>query len=108
MSSRYRSHAVNGRTRIAPEMRCMPEHHAVIGNRISNRSANRLRYFGRGFFATALDIGVDRAGFSLEAFPPKLPRRFHYSVAAQQLAAVKSKSDSLAISNSAELSMPKA
>ena len=32
------------------------ETHAVDGRRISNSSAERLRYFGRVFFAAALDI----------------------------------------------------
>src|SRR5438105_10335996 len=74
-------------------MRCKSDTQAGTGSRISKTIAGRFRYFGRGFFAAALDIG-----------------RIHYSVAAQQAAAVKSKPDSHAIAHSvlAELSMPKA
>src|SRR5258708_3453121 len=40
-------------------MRCMPETQAVAGMRISNRSADRLRYFGRGFFAAAVVMRLE-------------------------------------------------
>src|ERR1044071_6113370 len=66
----------------------MPETHAGAGRRISNRSADRLRYLGRAFFAAALDICLV---WTRPAFPP-MGRQIHYSVAAQQPAAVKSKS----------------
>src|SRR3954463_10422518 len=88
MSSKYRSHAASGNTSSAPEIRCMPETQAVTGMRISNSSADRLRYFGRGFFAAAVDMRL----VPVPQFPPRGAERFDYSVAAQQPAAVKSKS----------------
>src|SRR3954468_3753482 len=48
--------AAKGKKSNAPETRCRPDTHAVDGRRISNSSAERLRYFGRVFFAAALDI----------------------------------------------------
>ena len=56
VSSRNSSHAANGKNSSAPEMRCRIETQPGTGSRISNRSAGRLRYFGRSFFAAALGI----------------------------------------------------
>src|SRR5690349_21055104 len=73
-------------------MRCSPETHAGAGRRISNSSAERLRYLGRAFFAATLDIDLVWPGPAFPRWFPPMGRQNHYSVAAQQPAAVKSKS----------------
>src|SRR5882672_10433802 len=81
----------------------MPETQAVAGMRISNRSADRLRYFGRGFFAAAVDMRLAPVPQFPLQFLPEGTERFDYSVAAQQPAAVKSKSTSCTLNRAESL-----
>src|SRR3990170_8852750 len=60
VSSMNSNQAAKGNKRSAPEMRCVIETTAATGMRISKRSAGRLRYFGRIFFADALAMETAR------------------------------------------------
>src|SRR3954469_11761402 len=98
--SRESSQGAKGKNSSAPEMRWKIETQPGSGRRISNRSADRLRYFGRGFLAAGLDmkaLKIPHHPAPTSRFPTRA-NETHYSLrgAASRCAKMKSNSSSRA------------